>query len=164
VSSPLVVILGGTRSGKSRLGRDRAHALANGGPVAYVATALPGDRELDERIALHQRDRPAAWRTVEPTLDLPDAIRALEPATTILLDGLTLWLSRLVEEPTPDVFSVVDGPVEALRAALETHEGSASFRSIRSVERSGTSLELPISGSSQTRMRRGSWSPAARYG
>lgn len=125
MSSPLVVILGGTRSGKSRLGRDRAHALANGGPVAYVATALPGDRELDERIALHQRDRPAAWRTVEPTLDLPDAIRALEPATTILLDGLTLWLSRLVEEPTPDVFSVVDGPVEALRAALATHEGPA---------------------------------------
>ena len=51
MSRPLVVILGGTRSGKSRLGRDRATALAAGGPVTYVATALPGDRELDERIA-----------------------------------------------------------------------------------------------------------------
>ena len=59
MSRPLVVILGGTRSGKSRFGRDRAAALAGDGPVTFVATALPGDPELDERIALHRRGRPA---------------------------------------------------------------------------------------------------------
>jgi adenosylcobinamide kinase/adenosylcobinamide-phosphate guanylyltransferase len=126
MSAPLVVILGGTRSGKSRFGRDRATALARGGPVAYIATALPGDPELDERIALHRRDRPADWDTIEPALDLPAAIRGLAPGTTILLDGLTLWVSRLLGDgANTDVFAVVDGPVDLLRRSLAEHPGPA---------------------------------------
>jgi adenosylcobinamide kinase/adenosylcobinamide-phosphate guanylyltransferase len=126
VSAPLVVVLGGTRSGKSRFGRDRAVSLARGGPVAYAATALPGDAELDDRIALHRRDRPVGWTTIEPTLDLPDAIRSLPAGTTLLLDGLTLWLSRLIgDDGIPDVFALVDGPVAALRRALADHPGPA---------------------------------------
>ena len=124
MSAPLVVILGGTRSGKSRFGRDRATALAGGGPVAYIATALPGDAELDERIALHRQDRPAGWTTIEPTLDLPAAIGSLCPGTTLLLDGLTLWLSRLVgDDAGASVSAVTDGPVEELRRALRAHAG-----------------------------------------
>jgi adenosylcobinamide kinase / adenosylcobinamide-phosphate guanylyltransferase len=123
MSGPLVVILGGTRSGKSRFGRDRAAALSAGGPVAYVATAVPGDPELDERIALHRRDRPAGWLTVDGTADLPAAIRRLEPGTTILLDGLTLWVSLLVGDERRSVAAIVDGPIEELRMALLSHEG-----------------------------------------
>jgi adenosylcobinamide kinase / adenosylcobinamide-phosphate guanylyltransferase len=125
VSDPLVVILGGTRSGKSRFGRDRAIALSGVGPVVYVATALLGDPELDDRIGLHRRDRPAEWQTIEPTLDLAGAIARVAPGTTILLDGLTLWLSRFMDGPGADVFAIVDGPVEALREALARHTGPA---------------------------------------
>jgi adenosyl cobinamide kinase/adenosyl cobinamide phosphate guanylyltransferase len=126
VSAPLVVILGGTRSGKSRFGRDRASALSRGGRIAYVATALPGDPELDDRIALHRRDRPAEWQTIEPTLDLPGAIRSLDDGTSILLDGLTLWASRLLPaDGEPDVFGITDGPLEELRRALADHAGPA---------------------------------------
>ena len=126
MSAPLVVILGGTRSGKSRLGRERAVALSAGGPVTYVATALRGDPELDERIALHRRDRPAGWATIEPGRDLVAAIGAIEPATTILLDGLTLWVSLLIDSTGPlDVMAIVDGPIEELRAALAEHAGPA---------------------------------------
>jgi adenosylcobinamide kinase/adenosylcobinamide-phosphate guanylyltransferase len=126
MSAPLVVILGGTRSGKSRLGRDRASSLAAGGPVTYVATALPGDPELDERIALHRRDRPAGWATVEPGPNLVAAVRAIDPATTILLDGLTLWVSLLLDGPErPDVTAIVDGPIDDLRGALSAHAGPA---------------------------------------
>lgn len=126
MSAPLVVILGGTRSGKSRLGRERATALSAGGPVTYVATALRGDPELDERIALHRRDRPAGWATVEPGRDLVAAIGSIEPATTILLDGLTLWVSLLLDrDRPPDVLAIVDGPIADLRAALAAHTGPA---------------------------------------
>jgi len=123
MSRPLVVILGGTRSGKSRFGRDRAAALAAGGPVVYVATAMPGDPELDERIALHRRDRPLAWQTIQATRDLAATIRGIAPGTTILFDGLTLWVSLLIGEERPSVNSVVDGPIEEVRAALRGHEG-----------------------------------------
>jgi len=125
VSRPLVVVLGGTRSGKSRFGRDRAIRLAAGGAVTYMATALPGDAELDERIHRHRADRPAAWATVEPGLALPDAIRAVAPGTTILVDGLTLWVSLLVTSPDADVDAVLDGPIADLIAALSAHDGPA---------------------------------------
>lgn len=124
MSHRLVVVLGGTRSGKSRFGRDRAAALAAGGPVVYVATALPGDPELDERIALHRRDRPAAWQTIDGTRDMAATIRAIEPGTTILLDGLTLWVSLLVGDARPSVDAVVDGPIEDVRNAIQGHDGS----------------------------------------
>ena len=124
MSRPLVVVLGGTRSGKSRFGRDRATVLSRGGPVTYVGTALPGDEELAERIALHRRDRPASWDTVEPGPDVPAAIAAIEPDVTLLLDGLTLWVSQLLDDPG-DTAALVDGPIADLRAALAAHLGPA---------------------------------------
>jgi adenosyl cobinamide kinase/adenosyl cobinamide phosphate guanylyltransferase len=123
MSRPLVVILGGTRSGKSRFGRDRAVALAAGGAVVYVATALPGDPELDERIALHRRDRPAAWLTVNATRDLATTIRGIAPGSTILLDGLTLWVSLLIGDERPSVPAITDGPIDGVREALRAHAG-----------------------------------------
>jgi len=123
MSRPLVVVLGGTRSGKSRFGRERAATLAAGGPVVYVATAMPGDPELDERIALHRRDRPASWRTVDAMPDLAATIRGIAAGDTILLDGLTLWVSSLVGEKRPSVEAVLDGPIAAMSAALGEHAG-----------------------------------------
>jgi adenosylcobinamide kinase / adenosylcobinamide-phosphate guanylyltransferase len=123
MSRPLVVILGGTRSGNSRYGCDRASALAGDGPVTFVGTALPGDAELDERIAMHRRDRPETWATVEPGRDLVAAIRAIPAGTTILLDGLTLWVSLLLDGPDPDVMATVEGPIEAVLIALAGHDG-----------------------------------------
>jgi len=123
VSRPLVVVLGGTRSGKSRFGRDRAIAVSAGGPVVYLATVMPGDPELDERIALHRRDRPSGWTTIEVGLDLAGAIASVQGGATILLDGLTLWVSLLVGDRRPDVMATVDGPVEAVRAAISAHAG-----------------------------------------
>jgi adenosylcobinamide kinase / adenosylcobinamide-phosphate guanylyltransferase len=122
MSRPLVVVLGGTRSGKSRFGRDRAAALSGDGPVVFLATALPGDPELDDRITLHRRDRPSGWRTVEAGADLPAAIRAVEPGSTILVDGLTLWVS-LLTTATSTVPGLVDGPIEELRSAVRGHDG-----------------------------------------
>jgi adenosylcobinamide kinase/adenosylcobinamide-phosphate guanylyltransferase len=65
VAEPLVLALGGTRSGKSRHGLARALELAGPhGRVWFLATALSGDAELDDRIARHRRERPAGWPTV----------------------------------------------------------------------------------------------------
>ena len=126
MSRPLVVILGGTRSGKSRLGRRRAAELAAGGPVTYIATALAGvDRELDERIAAHRADRPAEWATVEAGREVVAAVREAPPGTTVLLDGLTLWVSLLLDEGAPGVQVLLDGPIRELRAALADHPGPA---------------------------------------
>ena len=89
------LILGGIRSGKSRLAEQRA--LASGLPVTVVATATADDAEMQARIRLHQERRPPAWTLVEEPLALAAALRAhAAPGRCLLVDCLTLWLTNLL--------------------------------------------------------------------
>lgn len=87
------MFVGGARSGKSRLAL--ASAERHAGPLYYLATAEVGDDEMVKRIAMHQAERSAQWRTVECPLDLPEAIMTISSGA-ILVDCLTLWLSNLM--------------------------------------------------------------------
>jgi adenosyl cobinamide kinase/adenosyl cobinamide phosphate guanylyltransferase len=113
VTARLVLVLGGTRSGKSRFGLRRAGELANGGPVTYLATARPGDPELDDRIRRHRADRPAGWATIDVGTDLAADVRRVPATSTILLDGLTLWLSAIAGDDPADIDAILDGPFAA---------------------------------------------------
>jgi adenosylcobinamide kinase/adenosylcobinamide-phosphate guanylyltransferase len=90
------LILGGVRSGKSRL----AQRLAQDGgrPVTYIATARDGDdAELQERIRRHRQSRPPQWRVVEEPLALGDVLRhEASPDSCLLVECLTLWLTNLL--------------------------------------------------------------------
>ena len=126
MAEPLVLALGGTRSGKSRFGLARATTLAgDGGRVWFLATALSGDPELDDRIARHRRERPAAWPTVEVGRDLAIALDATAPDEPVLIDGLTMWLSAILgDDTTPEAIDpLLDGPVASALAALDRHPG-----------------------------------------
>jgi len=91
------LILGGARSGKSRLAQRRA--ADSGLAVTVIATATALDDEMAERIARHQADRPGHWQVVEEPVALADALRAHAAADRcLLLDCLTLWLSNLLAE------------------------------------------------------------------
>ena len=124
MAEPLVLVLGGTRSGKSTFGLQRATELAGGRPVAYLATAWTGDgdAELDDRIQRHRRDRPVDWRTIEVGSDLSGAMAAAGDAP-VLLDGLTLWLSALTADGAADLDALLDGSVAAGLAAIDAHPG-----------------------------------------
>lgn len=89
------LILGGARSGKSRLAE--RHALASGLAVTYVATATPGDGEMQTRIAEHRQRRPPTWTLVEEPLALARVLREqAAPDRCLLVDCLTLWLTNLL--------------------------------------------------------------------
>lgn len=90
----LTLILGGARSGKSRLAQRLAQPA---GRVTYIATAEAGeDPEMSARIARHRAGRPAGWRTVEEPLALASVVElAAHEADAILVDCLTIWLSNL---------------------------------------------------------------------
>ena len=92
------LILGGARSGKSRLAEQRARD--SGLAVTFVATAGGNDAEMRARIAEHRRRRPPGWRTVEAPRDLGEALRAEAGAERLLLvDCLTVWLANVFEDP-----------------------------------------------------------------
>ncbi|MBQ0945770.1 bifunctional adenosylcobinamide kinase/adenosylcobinamide-phosphate guanylyltransferase [Ideonella sp. 4Y16] len=89
------LILGGARSGKSRLAEELAHR--SGRPVTVIATAQALDAEMAQRIAAHRAARLAHWRCVEEPLALAAALQAADaPGALLLVDCLTLWLSNLL--------------------------------------------------------------------
>jgi adenosylcobinamide kinase/adenosylcobinamide-phosphate guanylyltransferase len=100
------LILGGVRSGKTRLAQRLA--LASGLPVTYVATATAGDPEMARRIAEHQAQRPSGWTLVEEPIALARVLGAAAgapggsgagPGTCVVVDCLTLWLTNLLLAP-----------------------------------------------------------------
>lgn len=94
------LILGGARSGKSRLAEQRARASSL--PVTYIATSQALDASMAERIAVHQQQRPPEWALVEEPLALADALRRVCVAECcVLVDCLTLWLTNLLLDPDP---------------------------------------------------------------
>ncbi|MGX2030495.1 bifunctional adenosylcobinamide kinase/adenosylcobinamide-phosphate guanylyltransferase [Methylocaldum gracile] len=91
------LILGGVRSGKSRLAEKRA--VDSGLAVTYIATARVGDEGMRQRVEDHRRRRPPDWDLVEEPLELAVALgaRAAE-GRCLIVDCLTLWLTQLLCE------------------------------------------------------------------
>ena len=92
------LILGGARSGKSRLAEQRAIVQeALGMEVRYIATAEALDAEMTDRLAHHRQQRPAHWVTVEEPVKLAATLKAnAAPDRCLIVDCITLWLSALV--------------------------------------------------------------------
>lgn len=96
----LTLLLGGARSGKSsfavRLGESWV------GPVVFVATARTDhdDADLLARVQRHQAERPPAWSTVEPPVDVITAVRAAPADALVIVDCVTLWVAGAFDDPT----------------------------------------------------------------
>ncbi|PAA33397.1 bifunctional adenosylcobinamide kinase/adenosylcobinamide-phosphate guanylyltransferase [Pseudomonas fragi] len=96
----LQLILGGARSGKSRLAEKLA--AESGCAVTYIATSQPLDGEMNERVRHHRERRPEHWALIEEPIELARVLRDNARADACLLvDCLTLWLTNLLmlEDP-----------------------------------------------------------------
>jgi adenosylcobinamide kinase/adenosylcobinamide-phosphate guanylyltransferase len=94
----IVLVIGGCRSGKSRYALELAKKIP-GDRRIFIATCVPRDKEMEERIARHKKEREKSWSTIEVPINLPEAI--IEYSTKgdlILVDCLTLWISNLILE------------------------------------------------------------------
>ena len=91
----LQLILGGARSGKSRLAEQVAKD--SGLLVVYIATAQALDEEMQQRIQHHQQQRPSHWQLSEEPIFLADQLLQVDQENQlILVDCLTLWLTNLL--------------------------------------------------------------------
>ncbi len=113
---PLIVLLGGARSGKSRLAVELA--IASTAPVTFLATGEARDDEMAGRIAAHRVERPPGWLTVEEPYALAQAIRDADPQHTLLVDCLSLWVANAMERG--------DGPETVLAAATRSAATAAA--------------------------------------
>jgi adenosylcobinamide kinase/adenosylcobinamide-phosphate guanylyltransferase len=92
----IVFIIGGCRSGKSTYALQTAEKMPAERKI-FIATCVPQDDEMKQRVAKHQTTRSRSWTTVEEPLKLPEAIlQNSRRADVILIDCLTLWVSNLL--------------------------------------------------------------------
>jgi len=110
----IVFVLGGCRSGKSTYALQTAETVP-GERKIFIATCVPQDDEMENRVAKHQAARSGNWRTVEEPLKLPQAIIQNSPgADVILVDCLTLWVNNLLMQTRDEkqmeeaVFQLID--------------------------------------------------------
>ena len=88
----LSLVIGGARSGKSRLAERLITASRR--PRTYIATAQAFDDEMRHRIARHITDRGPDWTTIEAPLRLAETLGLCPPDPAILIDCATLWLTN----------------------------------------------------------------------
>jgi len=104
--SRLVLVTGGARSGKSSFAENIARCF--GDNVLYVATSVPFDEEMRDRIKKHRQSRPSNWETLETYKDfdklLPEAVGNKE---CVILDCITVMITNIMFEKEMD-FDRVD--------------------------------------------------------
>jgi adenosylcobinamide kinase/adenosylcobinamide-phosphate guanylyltransferase len=117
-----VLVLGGSRSGKSRYAEQY---FGTGLPVTYVATAAdyPGDAEWADRVRQHRGRRPATWSTVE-TGDPARVLDGAADGAAILLDSVTTWLSRVMDDCACWEDELPGEAAERLCAAMDALAGA----------------------------------------
>ncbi len=109
----VIFVTGGSRSGKTSFALKEGAKTAVGGRKVYIATAQALDAEMAERIDKHKLERGSAWETVEEPIRLDRALQECGPASVVVIDCLTLWLSNLLCASLP-----VEEAQDALVAAL----------------------------------------------
>ena len=119
-----ILIVGGSKSGKSHLAQQLTRSLASGGRAYYWATMEPTDREDAERIEKHIEDR-AGWgfETIERGRALTDGPMP-EADSSVLFDSVTALLANEMffgQEPDPTA------PLRALRELIVVSKQVRNF-------------------------------------
>ncbi len=91
----VVFILGGANSGKTKFALERANLFS--GKKFYLATGVPTDSEMEEKIRKHKKERQADWVTIEEPIYVVDVIKKKELGV-LLIDSLGTWITNLIVE------------------------------------------------------------------
>ena len=108
----IVLVIGGTRSGKSRFAERYAARLTDSVTVMIPRDAPDAD-DIDfvARVERHRARRPPEWTTIECGPRLPDALQQI--SGVVLVDSLGTWLA------SADDFAVdIDALVDVLQARV----------------------------------------------
>ena len=114
--SKVIMVTGGSRSGKSVLAEKKAREYGKRS-VLYIATAIPVDEDMKERIRVHQARRDPEWGTYEGYRDLGEVVSSTEK-DTILLDCVTVLITNILMEDEKDFDKLTSREVEDLEAQV----------------------------------------------
>jgi adenosylcobinamide kinase/adenosylcobinamide-phosphate guanylyltransferase len=114
--SKVVLVTGGSRSGKSVLAEKKAFEYGEGS-VIYLATAIPTDADMEERIRLHKLRRDSRWETHEGYRDLAETLKETEKSTA-LLDCITVFITNFMFEKERDFDTISKEEIASLQEEI----------------------------------------------
>jgi adenosylcobinamide kinase/adenosylcobinamide-phosphate guanylyltransferase len=91
----IILITGGARSGKSSYAENLALKYPKD-KVTYIATSLPLDSEMEDRIKKHQNRRPKNWITIENYSKIDHIIKTNKTSSLFLIDCVTIMITNLI--------------------------------------------------------------------
>jgi adenosylcobinamide kinase/adenosylcobinamide-phosphate guanylyltransferase len=122
----IVLVTGGTKSGKSRYSVSRARELG-GDSVTFLATARAVDEEMRRRIDRHRGERPATWQTIEAPVRVGEPIIGAA-GDVVLLDCVTMLLANALAhaeaQTESTALSAMATEVDELLAAASARSGT----------------------------------------
>ncbi|MBF4694780.1 bifunctional adenosylcobinamide kinase/adenosylcobinamide-phosphate guanylyltransferase [Fusibacter ferrireducens] len=103
----IIFVTGGARSGKSTFAEQKVKDF--GENIVYVATAVPFDDGMKDRIRKHRESRPSTWTTIEAFRDFDQHFNqeCVKLADGIIFDCVTVMVTNLMMAPKVD-FEMVD--------------------------------------------------------
>ncbi len=93
--SNIILVTGGARSGKSNFAESLC--IKQNNRTAYIATSIPFDDEMKNRVKKHQESRPKEWKTYEIYKDIYSIVEELDNNhDTVIMDCVTLMVNNLM--------------------------------------------------------------------
>jgi adenosylcobinamide kinase / adenosylcobinamide-phosphate guanylyltransferase len=116
----ITFVIGGCRSGKSSFALDQADKeVEKGKTKIFIATSVPTDSEMENRVKQHQHERGDEWKTIEEPVKIHEKISQYsKEASVIIIDCLTLWVSNLLFHSFEHV--QIEKAVQNLENSLES--------------------------------------------
>ncbi len=90
----MILVTGGARSGKSEFAENLA-LKSSDDELIYIATSIPFDEGMKERIRLHQKRRSKRWKTIESYKNLGIIIEE-NNKSVVLIDCVTVMITNLM--------------------------------------------------------------------
>jgi len=118
-----------SRSSQEEQEAERVHSLfllaSELFEAAFIATAVPFDQEMKERVTRHREERGDQFHTIEEPIELPRVLTAFPSGTEVLVvDCLTVWLGNLYHH-----FQDAEEKVPGAGRRLSRSPGSSGLRS-----------------------------------
>ncbi len=112
----VILVIGGTRSGKSDFALARAEEID--GSHCFIATCPVTDDEMAARIKKHQQSRDTTvWSTIEEPLAIEQVV-SRDEYDLYLVDCLTLWISNLMMERSSSTTDCSEEFIETITGQL----------------------------------------------
>lgn len=118
----MILVIGGARSGKSSYAEKRMKEMQGSlNDVLYIATAIPTDEDMVNRIKRHQQDREKEWYTIEQYKDfqlLETNLNFLN-VNHILFDCLTIMITNIMFDYYTDFDNITNEEIEQLERRIK---------------------------------------------